>query len=112
MIRRDQINLYQAILERASLEADARVELSRLISLLQHNHDLNMWVWEAHLYPLDISFVPYAARGRASSGSSSFSVRSGVNRGMGTIPASYKASRQPYTPSSWLGATFCLYHGR
>jgi predicted nucleotidyltransferase len=35
-----------------------------------------------------ISFAPYAARGRACSGSSSFSARSGVNRGMGKIPAS------------------------
>jgi len=37
---------------------------------------------------LAISFAPYAARGRACSGSSSFSARSGVNRGMGKIPAS------------------------
>jgi hypothetical protein len=36
---------------------------------------------------LGISFAPYAARGRAYSGSSSFSASSGVNRGMGKIPA-------------------------
>ena len=42
---------------------------------------------------LDISFAPYAARGRACSGSSSFSASSGVNRGMGKIPASWRASR-------------------
>jgi len=34
---------------------------------------------------LVISFAPYAARGRACSGSSSFSASSGVNRGMGNI---------------------------
>jgi hypothetical protein len=61
---------------------------------------------------LVISFVPYAARDRAYSGSSSFSASSGVNRGMGKMPASWRASRQAHTTSSWLGATFCLYQGR
>jgi hypothetical protein len=49
---------------------------------------------------LDISFAPYAARGRACSGSSGFSARVGVNRGMGKIPASCRASRQAHTTSS------------
>ena len=49
---------------------------------------------------LVISFVPYAARGRACSGSSGFSARAGVNRGMGKIPASCRASRQAHTTSS------------
>ena len=49
---------------------------------------------------LDISFAPYAARGRACSGSSSFSASSGVNRGMGKIPASWRASRQASATSS------------
>ena len=61
---------------------------------------------------LVISFAPYAARGKACSGSSGFSTSSGVNRGMGTIPASCRVSRQAHTTSSWLGASFCLYHGR
>src|SRR5438128_11847346 len=49
---------------------------------------------------LDISFAPYAARGRACSGSSSFSASSGVNRGMGKMPASWSASRQASATSS------------
>src|SRR5262249_33650898 len=61
---------------------------------------------------LDISFALYAARGRAYSGSSSFSARAGTNRGMGKMPASCRASRQAHTTSSWLGASFCLYQGR
>jgi hypothetical protein len=49
---------------------------------------------------LAISFAPYAARGRAYSGSSSFSASSGMNRGMGKIPASWRASRQASATSS------------
>ena len=49
---------------------------------------------------LAISFAPYAARGRACSGSSSFSASSGVNRGMGKMPASWRASRQASATSS------------
>ena len=49
---------------------------------------------------LVISFAPYAARGRACSGSSSFSARAGVNRGMGKMPASWRASRQASATSS------------
>jgi xanthine dehydrogenase molybdenum-binding subunit len=42
---------------------------------------------------LGISFAPYAAKGKAYSGSSSFLASSGVNRGMGKMPASGRASR-------------------
>jgi hypothetical protein len=49
---------------------------------------------------LDIGFAPYAARGRACSGSSGFSARAGVNRDMGKMPASCRASRQAHTTSS------------
>jgi class 3 adenylate cyclase/tetratricopeptide (TPR) repeat protein len=41
-----------------------------------------------YLTMLAISFASYAARGSAYSGSSSFSASSGVNRGMGKMPAS------------------------
>ncbi len=49
---------------------------------------------------LVISFALYAARGRAYSGSSCFSTRAGVDRGMGQIPASCRASRHTHTTSS------------
>jgi putative transposase len=54
----------------------------------------------AQVAALAISFAPYAARGRACSGSSSFSASSGVNRGRGKMPASWSASRQASATSS------------
>jgi predicted ATPase len=61
---------------------------------------------------LGISFALYAARGRIFSGSSGFSASSGMNRGMGKMPASWRASRHASATSSCLGAVFCLYQGR
>jgi len=44
-------------------------------------HGMIVDAWNYMHSPLAISFAPYAARGRACSGSSSFSASSGVNRG-------------------------------
>jgi hypothetical protein len=62
--------------------------------------------------PLGISFALYAAEVRACCGSASFSARSGVNRGIGKTPASWRASRHAQTISSGLGAHCCRYQGR
>ena len=91
------------------------VDQYRKDSLMPHDQDRFLYPENVDIISvpyLAISFVPYAARDRAYSGSSSFSASSGVNRGMGKMPASWRASRQAHTTSSWLGATFCLYQGR
>ena len=49
---------------------------------------------------LDISFALYAASSTIFSGSSWFSARSGMNRGMGKMPASWRASRPASATSS------------
>src|SRR5256885_2270907 len=61
--------------------------------------------------PLAISFAPYAARGRACSGSSSFAATSGVNRGMGKMPASWRASRTGLRAIELTGGRFLSVPG-